>query len=211
MRLIIEPKAADVGKYVAEYIVSRIVAYGPKPENPFVLGLPTGRRLGRVATGEHRAHTRPHACMRREMAWRTGAAARPCRRHAERRALRKDFARMGELRPGTAPLHEGAPGPPHATGQLVALWHMLLACPPCAAPLHEGCWSGAQYLSACARHTCPGHTVCTCALLLAPPKPLVNPHPSTPLPSTPLRSGYCPSTAPRFHRKHATAHLQMPD
>lgn len=42
MRLIIRDDAAATSNYVANYIVDRINAYKPSPQNPFVLGLPTG-------------------------------------------------------------------------------------------------------------------------------------------------------------------------
>lgn len=42
MRLIIRNDALAASSYVADYIVDRIRAFNPSPENPFVLGLPTG-------------------------------------------------------------------------------------------------------------------------------------------------------------------------
>ncbi|KJZ76924.1 hypothetical protein HIM_03801 [Hirsutella minnesotensis 3608] len=42
MRLIIRDDARAASTYVANYIVDRIKAFNPSPENPFVLGLPTG-------------------------------------------------------------------------------------------------------------------------------------------------------------------------
>ncbi|KAM4062943.1 glucosamine-6-phosphate isomerases/6-phosphogluconolactonase domain-containing protein [Hirsutella rhossiliensis] len=42
MRLIIRDDALAASSYVASYIVDRIKAFNPSPENPFVLGLPTG-------------------------------------------------------------------------------------------------------------------------------------------------------------------------
>ena len=42
MRLIIRDDASKASAYVASYIVDRIRAFNPTPENPFVLGLPTG-------------------------------------------------------------------------------------------------------------------------------------------------------------------------
>ncbi|KAJ6436013.1 glucosamine-6-phosphate isomerase [Purpureocillium lavendulum] len=42
MRLIIRDNASKASAYVASYIVDRIRAFNPTPENPFVLGLPTG-------------------------------------------------------------------------------------------------------------------------------------------------------------------------
>ncbi|KAJ6436909.1 glucosamine-6-phosphate isomerase [Purpureocillium lavendulum] len=42
MRLIIRDNASRASAYVASYIVDRIRAFNPTPENPFVLGLPTG-------------------------------------------------------------------------------------------------------------------------------------------------------------------------
>jgi glucosamine-6-phosphate deaminase len=42
MRLIIQPEAASVAKWSANYIAHKIIDANPTPENPFVLGLPTG-------------------------------------------------------------------------------------------------------------------------------------------------------------------------
>ncbi|KAK5995179.1 Glucosamine-6-phosphate deaminase [Cladobotryum mycophilum] len=42
MRLIIRDDSLAASSYVANYIVDRINAFQPTPENPFVLGLPTG-------------------------------------------------------------------------------------------------------------------------------------------------------------------------
>lgn len=42
MRLIIRDDAEATSVYVARYIVDRIKAFNPSPQNPFVLGLPTG-------------------------------------------------------------------------------------------------------------------------------------------------------------------------
>ncbi|KAF4125597.1 glucosamine-6-phosphate deaminase [Geosmithia morbida] len=42
MRLIIRDDAEATSAYVARYIVDRIKAFQPTPQNPFVLGLPTG-------------------------------------------------------------------------------------------------------------------------------------------------------------------------
>lgn len=42
MRLIIREDAEATSAYVANYIIDRIKAYNPTPQNPFVLGLPTG-------------------------------------------------------------------------------------------------------------------------------------------------------------------------
>lgn len=42
MRLIIREDADASSAYVAKYIVERIKAFNPTPQNPFVLGLPTG-------------------------------------------------------------------------------------------------------------------------------------------------------------------------
>lgn len=42
MRLIIRDDAEASSAYVAKYIVDRIKAFNPSPQNPFVLGLPTG-------------------------------------------------------------------------------------------------------------------------------------------------------------------------
>ena len=42
MRLIIEKDYADVSRWAANYVASRINAANPTPEHPFVLGCPTG-------------------------------------------------------------------------------------------------------------------------------------------------------------------------
>jgi glucosamine-6-phosphate deaminase len=42
MRLIIQPEASSVAKWAANYIAQKIGNCNPTPENPFVLGLPTG-------------------------------------------------------------------------------------------------------------------------------------------------------------------------
>lgn len=42
MRLIIRDDADATSAYVANYIIDRIKAFNPTPQNPFVLGLPTG-------------------------------------------------------------------------------------------------------------------------------------------------------------------------
>ena len=42
MRIIIQPTTDDAGKWTADYIWNKIVAFGPTPDKPFVLGLPTG-------------------------------------------------------------------------------------------------------------------------------------------------------------------------
>lgn len=42
MRVVIRPDKEDVEKWIAVYIKSRIVAFQPTAEKPFVLGLPTG-------------------------------------------------------------------------------------------------------------------------------------------------------------------------
>lgn len=42
MRLIIRDDPGTASDYVADYIVERILAFGPTEEKPFVLGLPTG-------------------------------------------------------------------------------------------------------------------------------------------------------------------------
>ena len=42
MRVIIEPDYQNVSKWTARYIAKRIREFGPTPEKPFVLGLPTG-------------------------------------------------------------------------------------------------------------------------------------------------------------------------
>ncbi|RGP71173.1 glucosamine-6-phosphate deaminase [Fusarium sporotrichioides] len=42
MRLIIRDDETEACRYVANYVVSRINAFQPTPEHPFILGLPTG-------------------------------------------------------------------------------------------------------------------------------------------------------------------------
>jgi glucosamine-6-phosphate deaminase len=42
MRIIIKPDAAEVGKWVADYLIERIKSANPTASKPFVLGLPTG-------------------------------------------------------------------------------------------------------------------------------------------------------------------------
>lgn len=42
MRLIIRENKTTAAKYISDYIIHRIQAFGPTPEKPFVLGLPTG-------------------------------------------------------------------------------------------------------------------------------------------------------------------------
>jgi glucosamine-6-phosphate deaminase len=42
MRLIIQPEATSVARWSANYIAHKIGTCSPTPENPFVLGLPTG-------------------------------------------------------------------------------------------------------------------------------------------------------------------------
>jgi glucosamine-6-phosphate deaminase len=42
MRLEINEDKAAVGKWVAQYVATKIKDFGPTPERPFVLGLPTG-------------------------------------------------------------------------------------------------------------------------------------------------------------------------
>lgn len=42
MRLIIQPETTSVAKWSANYIAHKIVQANPTPENPFVMGLPTG-------------------------------------------------------------------------------------------------------------------------------------------------------------------------
>lgn len=42
MRLIIRNDSDTASSYVANYIVERIKTFKPTPQNPFVLGLPTG-------------------------------------------------------------------------------------------------------------------------------------------------------------------------
>ncbi|KAK3067793.1 Glucosamine-6-phosphate isomerase (Glucosamine-6-phosphate deaminase) (GNPDA) (GlcN6P deaminase) [Teratosphaeriaceae sp. CCFEE 6253] len=41
-RLIIRDDKAAAAKYISDYIISRITAFAPTPQKPFVLGLPTG-------------------------------------------------------------------------------------------------------------------------------------------------------------------------
>ncbi|KAK0268480.1 Glucosamine-6-phosphate isomerase (Glucosamine-6-phosphate deaminase) (GNPDA) (GlcN6P deaminase) [Friedmanniomyces endolithicus] len=41
-RLIIRDDKATASKYISDYIISRLKAFAPTPEKPFVLGLPTG-------------------------------------------------------------------------------------------------------------------------------------------------------------------------
>jgi glucosamine-6-phosphate deaminase len=42
MRLIIQPNYDNVSKWAANYVAKRLLEFNPKPEKPFVLGLPTG-------------------------------------------------------------------------------------------------------------------------------------------------------------------------
>jgi len=42
MRLIVQEKPEDVGRWVATYVVNRINSFNPTKERPFVIGLPTG-------------------------------------------------------------------------------------------------------------------------------------------------------------------------
>lgn len=42
MRIIIKPDAAEVGKWVADYVIEKINSAKPSASKPFVLGLPTG-------------------------------------------------------------------------------------------------------------------------------------------------------------------------
>ena len=42
MRLIIQPDYANVSQWAANYVASRINAFAPTEEKPFILGLPTG-------------------------------------------------------------------------------------------------------------------------------------------------------------------------
>lgn len=42
MRLIIRDDKESASSYVANYIIERIKHFAPTPQNPFVLGLPTG-------------------------------------------------------------------------------------------------------------------------------------------------------------------------
>jgi glucosamine-6-phosphate deaminase len=51
MRIIIEPTADAMSRWAATYIVRKIEKFGPTPERPFVLGLPTGSSP--IGTYEH--------------------------------------------------------------------------------------------------------------------------------------------------------------
>jgi glucosamine-6-phosphate deaminase len=42
MRIVIKDTRKETGKWVADYIWDKIEAFGPTPEKPFVMGLPTG-------------------------------------------------------------------------------------------------------------------------------------------------------------------------
>jgi len=42
MRIVIKNDAAEVGQWVATYVIDKILKANPTPEKPFVLGLPTG-------------------------------------------------------------------------------------------------------------------------------------------------------------------------
>ncbi len=42
MRVIIEPDYETASKWAANYVAKKIIAFGPTPDKPFVLGLPTG-------------------------------------------------------------------------------------------------------------------------------------------------------------------------
>ncbi len=42
MRIVIKANIEETGKWTADYIIEKIRAFDPTPENPFVLGLPTG-------------------------------------------------------------------------------------------------------------------------------------------------------------------------
>ena len=42
MRIVIKKDSAEVGSWVADYVINRIKTYKPTKERPFVLGLPTG-------------------------------------------------------------------------------------------------------------------------------------------------------------------------
>ena len=42
MRIVIKDTKTETGKWVADYIWNKIEKFGPTPEKPFVLGLPTG-------------------------------------------------------------------------------------------------------------------------------------------------------------------------
>jgi glucosamine-6-phosphate deaminase len=42
MRIIIKSDSQEAGKWTADYIFDKIKAFGPTPDKPFVLGLPTG-------------------------------------------------------------------------------------------------------------------------------------------------------------------------
>ena len=42
MRVIIEPDYETMSKWAANYVANKIIAANPTPDNPFVLGCPTG-------------------------------------------------------------------------------------------------------------------------------------------------------------------------
>jgi 6-phosphogluconolactonase/glucosamine-6-phosphate isomerase/deaminase len=42
MRIVIKENKKETGKWTADYIWNKIEAFGPTPQKPFVLGLPTG-------------------------------------------------------------------------------------------------------------------------------------------------------------------------
>ncbi len=42
MRIVIKDTRSETGKWVADYIIGKIKAFGPTAEKPFVMGLPTG-------------------------------------------------------------------------------------------------------------------------------------------------------------------------
>ncbi len=42
MRVVIKETREETGKWVADYFLDRIRAFGPEPDKPFVMGLPTG-------------------------------------------------------------------------------------------------------------------------------------------------------------------------
>ncbi len=48
MRLVIQPDEETVGSWLAEYVISRIEAFRPTAERPFVLGVATGKTLVRT-------------------------------------------------------------------------------------------------------------------------------------------------------------------
>ncbi|KAI5293169.1 hypothetical protein KEM55_007251 [Ascosphaera atra] len=57
-RVIVRKDPQNVAEYIADYIISRIEAFSPSPEKPFVLGLPTGsspEKVYRILVERHKA------------------------------------------------------------------------------------------------------------------------------------------------------------